>query len=62
MGRPKIVVKPTRNKQAVVSLIAGNGETLMHSETLKSNTAVKKNITAMKKVAKTAVIVDKRDE
>lgn len=58
MGRPKIVIKPTTNRQVVISVVAGNGEKLLTSETLKSNQAVKTSLAAIKKAVPNGVIVD----
>lgn len=60
MGKTKIIIKDTKNNQAIVELIAGNGETVMTSETLRTTQAVKKNVAAVQKIAKTAVIIDQR--
>jgi uncharacterized protein YegP (UPF0339 family) len=60
MGRPKIVIKPTRNKQVQINVKAGNGENLLTSETLKSNQAVKKSLAAIKKAVPHGVIKDLR--
>lgn len=48
----------SKDNQKYVILRAANGEDLAVSETLKSNAAVKKNIVALQKVAKTAIVVD----
>lgn len=60
MGRTKIIIKDTKNKQAIVELVGGNGEIVMVSETLRSTAAINKNVAAVKKIAKTAQIVDQR--
>ncbi len=59
MGRPKIIIKPTVNKQIVISVVAGNGEKLLTSETLKSAQAVKVSLAAIKKAVPNGVVVDK---
>jgi len=59
MGRPKIIIKPTTNKQIVISVVAGNGEKLLTSETLKSAQAVKVSLAAIKKAVPNGIIVDK---
>jgi hypothetical protein len=59
MGKPKIVIKPTINKQIVISVVAGNGEKLLTSETLKSAQAVKVSLAAIKKAVPNGVVVDK---
>ena len=59
MGRPKIVIKPTKNYQKLISVVAGNGEKLLTSETLKSNQAVKVALAAIKKAVPNGVVVDK---
>lgn len=58
MGRPKIVIKPTSNKQIVISVVAGNGEKLLTSETLKSKQAVKVSLEAIKKAVPNGTVVD----
>lgn len=59
MGRPKIIVKATKNNQKVISVVAGNGEKILTSETLKSNKAVKVSLAAVKKAVPNGVVVDK---
>ena len=57
--RYRIVIEKAANKQLFVKLVAPNNKILMHSETMKSRQAIKKNVEAMKQVAKTAVVEDK---
>lgn len=57
-GRPKIIIKESKDNQKYVLLQAANGEILSTSETFRSDAAVNKNVEAIKKVAKTATIVD----
>ncbi|QQR82641.1 hypothetical protein IPJ70_00820 [Candidatus Campbellbacteria bacterium] len=59
MGRPKIIIKPSKNNQRVISVVGGNGEKLLTSETLKSDQAVKVSLAAIKKAVPNGVVVDK---
>lgn len=58
VNKTKIVIDPSRNKQKVIKVKGGNGKNLLTSETYKSDTAVKKALTAIKKTVKNPIVVD----
>lgn len=54
----KLHIKRSRNKQFFGILVAPNGETMDHTETMTTKSAVKKNFLRKQKAYATAVIVD----
>ena len=58
MNKNKIVVKVAKNNEKYLVVKSKNNETLVTSETYKSNQGVKKAIANLKKVIPDAVVVE----
>lgn len=57
-NKSKIEINKTKNNQKIINVIAGNGENLLTSETLKTAQAVKKSLAAIVKAIPNAVVID----
>lgn len=58
-GKNRIVVKPAKNKQVVVSLTSANNKKVMTSETYKTRASAFNAVRAIKKIVKNPIVVDK---
>lgn len=57
-GKPRIVIKGSKNKQKYVVVKAANNKILANTETYKTNQGVNNVVKALKKVIKNAKVID----
>lgn len=59
MGRPKIIVKASNNRQTFVSVVGGNGKKIANTETYKTHGGAMQSAYRLKDIIKGSQVVDR---